>query len=64
MAVLVGRATLGCSGNCGAAVRVDAWLRPLLVVPCLKLARASHSLEVSTVLLQVRLSGLPQSIVE
>ena len=27
MAVLVGRAALGCAGNCGAAVRVGAWLR-------------------------------------
>ena len=27
MAVLVGRTALGCAGNCGAAVRVGAWLR-------------------------------------
>ena len=27
MAVLVYRTALGCAGNCGAAVRVGAWLR-------------------------------------
>ena len=27
MAVLVGCTVLGCAGNCGAAVRVGAWLR-------------------------------------